>query len=129
MLSKGDLQEILQLALSKGGDFADIFIEEKRTVGIACEANKIERINTGIDTGAGIRAVSGDTTAYAYTNDLSKEGLSEIARVVSSASQSGKKDVSIDLREVKALCIPLCTPRPPWFLFKQTAENTEDAEI
>jgi len=101
VLSKGDLQEILQLAAAKGGEFADIFIEEKKTVGVGCEDDKIERINSGIDAGAGIRVVSGDTTAYAYTNDLSKEGLSEIARVVSNASSGGQKDLSMDLREVK----------------------------
>jgi len=101
VLSKGDLQEILQLAVAKGGDFADVFIEEKKTVGIACEADKIERINSGIDVGAGIRVISGDTTAYAYTNDVSKEGLAQIAKIAGSASAGGKKDVTVDLREVK----------------------------
>ncbi len=101
MLSKGDLQEILRLATAKGGDFADIFIEEKKTVGVACEADKIERINSGIDVGAGIRVISGDTTAYAYTNDVSRDGLAHIAGIAASASAGGEKDVTIDLREVK----------------------------
>lgn len=101
MVSKGDLQEILELASARGGDFADIFIEEKRTVGVACEADKIERINSGIDAGAGIRLISGDMTAYAYTNDLSRDGLSEIARVVSKAVEGDRKEVSIDLRQVQ----------------------------
>ncbi len=102
MLSKGDLQEVLQLALAKGGDFADIFIEEKRTSGVGCEADKIERINSGIDAGAGIRVVSGDTTAYAYTNDLTKEGVSEVARVVSSASEGGSKGININLNKISS---------------------------
>lgn len=101
VLSKEELREILELAVARGGDFADIFIEEKKTVGVACEADKIERINSGIDAGAGIRVISGDTTAYAYTNDLSKEGLSQIAKVVSSASYGDRKDVSLDLTEVR----------------------------
>lgn len=100
MLSKGDLQEILQLAAAKGGDFADIFIEEKKTVGIACEADRIERINSGIDVGAGIRVISGDATAYAYTNDVTKEGLSKIAGIVSSASGGTQGNVSFNLRDV-----------------------------
>lgn len=100
MLPKGDLQEILALATAKGGDFADIFIEEKKTAVVACEADKIERINTGIDAGAGVRVISGEATAYAYTNDLSKEGLTEIARIASHAAQGKKKDLTFDLRKV-----------------------------
>lgn len=100
MLAKGDLQEILQLAVARGGDFADIFVEEKKTAAVACEADKIERINSGIDKGAGIRVISGDATAYAYTNDLSKEGLAKVAGVVSAASEGGR-DVTVDLREIK----------------------------
>lgn len=99
MLAKGDLQEILALATASGGDFADIFIEEKKTAVVSCEADKIERINTGIDVGAGVRVISGEATAYAYTNDLSKEGLAEIARIVSHAAQGPKKDLTIDLRK------------------------------
>ncbi len=101
MLAKRDLQEILQLALAKGGDFADIFIEEKKTVGIACEADKIERINSGLDVGAGIRVISGETTAYAYTNNLTKEGLGRVAQVVSGASAGRPQDVAVDLRELR----------------------------
>jgi len=100
VLAKGDLQEILALATANGGDFADIFIEEKKTAAVACEADKIERINTGIDAGAGVRVISGEATAYAYTNDLSKEGLTEIARIVSHAAQGAKKDLTFDLRKV-----------------------------
>lgn len=102
MISKEVLQEVLQLAMAKGSDFADIFIEEKKTVGIACEADRIERINSGIDCGAGIRVISGDTTAYAYTNDLSKEGLSQIAKVVSNASTGGSKVFDIGLKEASS---------------------------
>lgn len=100
LLAKGDLQEILALATANGGDFADIFIEEKKTAVVSCEADKIERINTGIDAGAGVRVISGEATAYAYTNDLSKDGLAEIARIVSHAAQGAKKDLTFDLRKV-----------------------------
>ncbi|MDA8234988.1 MAG: TldD/PmbA family protein, partial [Clostridia bacterium] len=102
MLTKGDLQEILDLALQRGGDFSDIYIENKKTTGIACEADKVERLNTGIDIGAGIRVISGETTAYAYTNDVTKEGLTEAARVVSHAAQGQKQNFVINLCQIKA---------------------------
>jgi TldD protein len=100
MLNKGDLEEVLALALKHGGDFADIFVEEKRTTGVGCEADKIERINTGIDVGAGIRVISRETTAYGYTNDLSLEGLIQAAKVVSHVAQGAERDVTIKLSNV-----------------------------
>jgi TldD protein len=53
-----------------------------------------------VDAGAGIRVLSGDSTAYAYTNDLSREGLLEAARIVSHAAVSGKKGVNLDFVKV-----------------------------
>lgn len=112
MIKKEDLQDVLQLAMAKGSDFADIFIEEKKTVGIACEDDKIERINSGIDCGAGIRVISGETTAYAYTNDVSKEGLSKIASVVSNASAGGKNNFQAGLTEGKSP-VEFCIEKMP----------------
>jgi len=101
LLAKGDLQEVLSLALNHGGDFADIYIEHKKTTGIACEADRVERLNTGIDVGAGIRVISGETTAYAYTNDVTREGLAEAARIVSHAAQGQKQNFILNLCQLK----------------------------
>ena len=103
MLTKSDLQEILQAALARGGDYADIFIEEKKTNAISCEADHIERINSGIDQGAGIRVISGEATIYAYTNDLSWEGLLRTADTASRGTKGLKGDLNFDLRELKPL--------------------------
>lgn len=101
MVDKQVLKEVLDIALTSGGDFADIFIEHKRTTGIGCEAGKIERVQSGLDIGAGIRVLSGDSTAYAYTNDLSRKGLVDAAGIVCHAVRGRKKDVNLDLRTVK----------------------------
>lgn len=97
MLSKLQLQEILGLAMARGGDFADIFIEQKKNTSVSMEADKIERIGSGIDLGAGIRVITDDSTAYAYTNDLTPEGLSKAAKVASHAAQGRQKDLTINL--------------------------------
>jgi TldD protein len=89
MLSKNELEKILEAALAEGGDFADIFLEKKITTAIGCEDNKIERVNTGIDIGAGVRVINGSATSYAYTNDLSLHSLLQIANVASRAAKSG----------------------------------------
>ncbi|MDP3045772.1 MAG: DNA gyrase modulator, partial [Bacillota bacterium] len=75
MISKELIEEILSVALSRGGDFAEVFVENKRVTGIGLEDGKIERMQSGTDIGAGIRVISGEATAYAHTNELSREGL------------------------------------------------------
>lgn len=78
-----EFPNILQAALKNGGDFAEIFLEERSSVSIVCEERKIERVISGADRGAGLRVVVGDMTAYASTNDLSVNGLRELAERVS----------------------------------------------
>ena len=85
MLDKDTLSEVLHVALTNGGDFADVYVEHKKMTGIGCEDGKIERIHSGIESGAGIRVLLGDITSYAYTNDLSREGLLKAAAIVSHA--------------------------------------------
>lgn len=98
MIPEEYLKEVLAIARSSGGDFADIFIERRRTTVVYCEDNRIERVNSGIDLGAGIRVISGENTAYAFTNDLSLDGLREAARIASHAIKGSGQSLLFDLR-------------------------------
>lgn len=100
-MDKDLLKDILDIALANGGDYADIFVEKKKITSIGCEDGKIERMQTGTDVGAGIRVVSGETTAYAYTNDLGREGLEEAAGIVNHAARGEKGDYNFDLKKLK----------------------------
>ena len=97
MIKKTDLQDILSVAKSYGGDFAEIFIEKKNSSGVGLEADKIERVVSGVDIGAGIRVIKGENTSYAYTNDLSIESLMKAAKIVAKSAGNQEKNVSIDL--------------------------------
>lgn len=112
MVDKQLLKEVLDTASANGCDFSDIFIENKQTTGIRCEADKIEKIQTGVETGAGLRVICGDSTAYAYTNDLSRAGLTEAAKIVSHAAACGKKGVNLDFTRVKPLVDFVFKERP-----------------
>lgn len=79
MLSQYELEEILDASLSKGGDFAEIFIEETAQTSITYEDNKLDKLSTGTDVGAGIRVIDGKTIYYAASEDLSFESLKEKA--------------------------------------------------
>ncbi len=112
MVDKQILKEVLDMALGNGGDFADVFVENKQVTGVGMEAGRIERVNSGLDVGAGIRVLSGDATAYAYTNDITKDGLLEAAQIASHAAKGGKKDFTIDLTTVKPVVDFQFTKRP-----------------
>lgn len=101
MLTARELEQVLFAALAQGGDFADIYIERKDATGIKCEADKIERIQSGVDYGAGIRVVFNDRTAYAYTNDVSLEGLLRSAEVASKAVKNSVQDITICLKQMQ----------------------------
>lgn len=101
MVDRKVMKDILGIALGNGGDFADIFIEHRKVTGIGCEGSKIERVHSGLDVGAGIRVIAGESTAYGYTNDLTIEGLSETAGIVSRAARGEQKEYNINLCQVK----------------------------
>ena len=97
MLSRSDLEEILNAALSKGGDFADIFLEDTFQTSITFEDNKIDDISSGTDAGAGIRVFDGSVIYYAATEDASFDQLIEKARFLANSINKApnKKDVSL----------------------------------
>lgn len=101
MIDKDILKEVLSTALSRNGDFAEIFLENKKVTGISCEDGKIDRIHTGTDIGAGIRVISGDSTSYAFTNDLSRKGLSKIAEIVSHAAGGTNKNLHLNFKKLQ----------------------------
>lgn len=112
MIPVEQIKKVLSLACRNGGDFADIYIECRRTTNVYCEDNRIERVNSGIDLGAGIRVISGDHTAYAFTNDLSLEGLLEAARIAGHAIKGSSRSMVIDLRRANSP-VQLKVGKPP----------------
>ncbi len=106
-----DFSKILQIGLSEGGEFADIFLERRWATNIVCEDDRIEKIVTGLDTGVGIRVIRNLRSAYAYTNDLSQKSIYEAARSASRALKGEGKNSILDLtrREAPFVCTPVKT--------------------
>lgn len=78
-LSRYDLHKILDIALSRGGDFSEIFLEYKTYNFINMEEDIIKETAENIIQGLGIRVISGEKTGYGYTNDLSFEKIKNTA--------------------------------------------------
>jgi TldD protein len=80
MLSKSLVEDVLAAALSTGGDFAELFMEDRFTNNMTLLSGKIETSLSGRDFGIGIRVFNGLQSVYAYTTDFSKEGLIKTAK-------------------------------------------------
>ncbi len=105
MLDKNVLNQVLEEALKKGGDFAEIYIEEKNTSNVYYDDNKIESINSGTEKGAGIRVVKQGGTAYVYTNDLSVKSLLDAAAIACRAAgvnAVGKSSMSLNIKNLNS---------------------------
>ena len=83
------LQRVLGHALRGGGDFAEVYAEDKRSSSAGLDDGKVEQVTSGRDRGAGIRVVTGDTTGFAHTADLSEQGLRAAADAAAAAARSG----------------------------------------
>ncbi|MCG8570506.1 MAG: TldD/PmbA family protein [Spirochaetes bacterium] len=84
-------QSVLQTALQGGGEFADIFIEEKKSTVISFEDGKIKNISTGTLKGVGLRLLYGKNYIYVYGNDFSQKGLIKLAETLARAVVYDKK--------------------------------------
>ena len=83
------LQRVLGEAMARGGQFAEVFVEDRQTSSAMLDQKRIEELSSGRDRGAGIRVVVGETTGFAHTADLSETGLLAAARAAASVAREG----------------------------------------
>lgn len=94
MISNSVIENVLYAALSKGGDFAEIFLEDKINARIRLVGGLVENNISGRDYGVGIRIFDKYNSIYAYTNDSSEDNLIKVAK----QAAAGLSSKAIELR-------------------------------
>src|SRR4051812_44858419 len=84
-----DVERALRTALSRGGDFAELFWERHETLQLVLDDGRIEDAITGVDQGAGIRVVVGDRTTYANGNVTDVDDVMALAGRAAASVESG----------------------------------------
>lgn len=88
-----DLKKITQIALSKGGDYADLYFEYSTANELSLRDGEVNSASSHIDYGMGVRVLSGDRTGYAYTEVTTMEEMVKAAKAASAiASQKGNSN-------------------------------------
>src|SRR5262249_28731233 len=111
-LTTSDLEAYLREALSRGGDYADLYFEYRVNYSIVLEEQIIKSATKGVNLGVGVRVISGEKTGYAYSDDLNREHVIKAARTASfianASMRGGKAEVSTPLQQERDLySIPL----------------------
>lgn len=87
-LERSLVEQVLDRALSRGADFAELYVEDKTYSTIHLIDSKVKEIVSGQDYGAGLRVFYGHEAIYAYTSDLSLEGLLALADQISQTREA-----------------------------------------
>ncbi len=95
MIEQDLVERTLAAALATGGEFAEVFAEDKRSTSALLDDGKVEELSSGRDRGAGIRVIVGETTGFAHTADLSESGLIQAAEAAATAARSSGSATAI----------------------------------
>lgn len=82
---------LLDLALGGGGDYADLYFEFRVSADYALEEEQVKTVGRGITLGLGVRVLAGNSTGYAYTEDLSWERMAHAAKTAGQIATGGKR--------------------------------------
>lgn len=85
MIHESTAQKVLEAALLTGGDFAEIFLEDRRNHNLQMKGGKVDTAQRSRIHGAGIRVYNKLDSVYVYTNDTTLEGLLIAARRAAAA--------------------------------------------
>lgn len=83
-------ERLIAQALSRGGDYADLFFEYQSSAGYGYEDGILKSAARSVSVGLGVRVRQGDATGYAYTEDLSEASMMEAAKVAAQIARNGK---------------------------------------
>jgi TldD protein len=89
------LQRIIARALRRGGDFAEVYVEDREGLGLRLEDGRIEATSGGREAGAAVRLLSGERTYYAYSDGVDEAALTAAADAVAAAMSGGGAGPSV----------------------------------
>ena len=99
MISREICQRVLQVAVSTGADYAEIFAENTVNHSISMIASKVDGVKDTVIAGAAVRVYKGLRSVMASTVDMSESGLIRCAESAAEALGQGTADIDIVLRE------------------------------
>lgn len=107
MLNPNTAQAVIDHALFLGADFAELFVERHHSGSVELLSGEVDKVNSGIDFGIGIRLFFRHKVLYGYTNSQDAEKLRQVTTLLCA------KDKREQLAQVQALNFTHLTDKHP----------------
>ncbi len=98
-ITQSDLESYLGDALSRGGDYADLYFEYLSTSSMSVDESIVKSATQGVSVGVGVRVIAGERTGYAYSGDLTPEKIRKAAKVAACIAAGPAKVDKTSLEE------------------------------
>jgi len=82
-------RKLLTIALSRGGDYADLFFEYGVSGSYSLEEGILKAAGRSVSQGLGVRVMKGDATGYAYVQELTPEAMQRAAKTAAQIAAEG----------------------------------------
>ncbi|MBU3696619.1 metalloprotease TldD [Dechloromonas sp.] len=89
-LTEADLSRTFGQILSHQVDYADLYFQYSRSEAWSLDEGIVKSGSFNIDQGVGVRALSGEKTAFAYSDDISARALGDAAQAVRAIAAAGQ---------------------------------------
>ncbi|GHT91509.1 hypothetical protein AGMMS49545_07590 [Betaproteobacteria bacterium] len=115
-LAHTDLEHILGGIMARRVDYADLYFQYARYESWSLDEGIVKAGSFNIDQGVGVRAVSGEKTAFAYSDDIRLSALEDAAasvRAIGAAGQDGRTGSRVSSLSPQILPPPLYAGADP----------------
>jgi TldD protein len=96
------IRNTLSAAMSKGGDYADVFFQHRVSNQLALEDGSVNRAHANVGLGVGVRVIRGDQTGYGFTEDITPEGLKRAALTAAAIADGPAKEAPVRFKVMDA---------------------------
>lgn len=103
MLNPMTAKAVIDHALFLGADFAELFVEHHQTNSIQFNSQEVDKINSGIDFGIGIRLFFGHKVLYGFTNSTEEN---ELKRVTGLLAAKDKREQIVQAGSINLIRYP-----------------------
>ncbi|MCA1979706.1 MAG: metalloprotease TldD [Thiobacillus sp.] len=90
-LDADKLAPVFSRLMSHDVDYADLYFQYSRSEGWSLEEGQVKSGSFNIDQGVGVRAISGEKTAFAYSDDISLDALAAAADATRAIARAGQQ--------------------------------------